>query len=109
MCGEEGFGGGRTPKESPQISPGNCSTMSLCIREQPQPLLGSLGNRGSIATVVCFRIICSVLHKHLECVCAPYNLKCFTMCFVVSLQDERLTVNSVVNCICVGGFVLFYK
>lgn len=38
--GPRGVGG--IPRDSPQISPGNCSTMSLRIREQPQPLLGSL-------------------------------------------------------------------
>lgn len=38
--GLRGVGG--IPRDSPQISPGNCSTMSLRIREQPQPLLGSL-------------------------------------------------------------------
>lgn len=44
VWGGGGWGGVYIPRDSPQISPGNCSTMSLRIREQLQPLLGSLGD-----------------------------------------------------------------
>ena len=62
-------GGGGIPRDSPQISPGNCSTMSLRIREQPRPLLGSLRNRGGIARLCASAFLQCVAQAPTVCVC----------------------------------------
>ena len=87
-------GGGGIPRDSPQISPGNCPTMSLRIREQPRPLLGSSGDGGCRRhrTVACLAVCTSTYTA-----CAQWDLIRFTMCYVVSLQDEEPPVHVIVH------------